>query len=493
MSDPDSRLSDPPPSIGDHRLRLPGSRLPTPNPPLLLLVAGVLELVVTAGGLLAHGSLAAYSTVIPSGEAGQVVYAFDGGQLFLGVALGLLCGTFVLAGYAASRLESRQALGVALAGTVVMASAFVPLYPWGAQDLVHNVADARTLWRYGQNPAVVPPAAHPDDPLARQVYSWPYTPSFYGPLSYAAYSVPAMLAGDDLVPNLLAFKSFNALALIALAAMAAQAATFFGGRRVQAVVLVGWNPLILFEVVGNGHNDVLMALAAVGALALATRARPTASVLALAVSVAAKLATAALLPILAAWLWWRTDRGQRVVLAAVVFALVGVGLAGCLVQDGDLAAARFAATDRPPARSVAAALGAALAPMLGGDPQPAARMLTWGLFAAVALAALARLDRSPRSLYSASFWVMAALVLLATRQIYPWYLTWFVPMGAVLAGSLEARLSGAFSVAGLLSYAVFTDWDQWGPVQDAMYLLAFVGVPALYLGLYERWARRGAR
>ena len=45
-------------------------------------------------------------------------------------------------------------------------------------------ADARTYWLYGENPAVVPPTAHPDDAFRPFVWVWADEPSAYGPLWY---------------------------------------------------------------------------------------------------------------------------------------------------------------------------------------------------------------------------------------------------------------------------------------------------------------------
>ena len=46
------------------------------------------------------------------------------------------------------------------------------------------------------------------------------------------------------------------------------AGELYPARRLRIVVLFGWSPLLLFESVGNGHNDIVMMVFVLGALLL---------------------------------------------------------------------------------------------------------------------------------------------------------------------------------------------------------------------------------
>ena len=149
------------------------------------------------------------------------LYGFGGGWFFLAGTLILLCGLFLLSLRFAATTSSP---GLAIAITAILITLFVGIYPSSSQDLFHNIASARTLWLYGENPMVTPPGAHPDDPLARQVRAWRDESSFYGPLFYGSSVLPSRLAGDDVLLNLLAFKAVHGLALLGLALLVGSAA-----------------------------------------------------------------------------------------------------------------------------------------------------------------------------------------------------------------------------------------------------------------------------
>src|SRR5688572_27369388 len=69
------------------------------------------------------------------------------------IAFLLYAGAVLLA----RRLNGRRPAAAALLIGAAYAAIFVPMNPVGAQDVYHNVFDSRILWRYGDNPNVVPP------------------------------------------------------------------------------------------------------------------------------------------------------------------------------------------------------------------------------------------------------------------------------------------------------------------------------------------------
>lgn len=426
------------------------------RPDLILSLVGAASTLVVVLGLVVPGSVFEFPHSLPADEPISIVYSFPGGRLLVFLVFGLLYFLFLAALHVASRVPARRGAVVALLGSVVLGAAYVPMFPTGSNDLFHNIADARTLWVYGENPMTVPPSAHREDAVARHATAWADTPFYYGPATYLAYGIPQTIARDDLIANLLAFKAFNGLALVGTAGLAGYTAgSVFGKRRSEAILLVGWNPLLLYEAVGNGHNDVLMMLPAMASLILITRLATLRSSIALILSIGVKYFSVLLLPIVGRWLWMNEDRSGRLRLAALGLALAGV-LVGYYLRFGGflLTSPEFVPT-RPPLRSPAAMLAFGLEPFLGSDSAAVARYVLWAVFAMLASIAALRLRPTPRSLYVMSFWVLLGAALLTVRQVYPWYLMWFIPLGALLPRSLEWHVAVLASVTGFLSYAFF--------------------------------------
>jgi len=452
-----------------------------------LLLAGLTLLLISAVGLLIPGSIFAYPRSIAASEPMTVLYSFPGGWLFLVGTLALLCGGFLFALRMAARVDSRVATPAAIGVAAALAALYVGIYPSSSQDVFHNIASARTLLVYGENPLVTPPAAHPEDPLVEQVRAWRDVSSFYGPLFYAASVIPSKLAGDDILRNLIAFKAVNALALLALALLVGEAAEVLApGHRTQAIVMTGWNPLLLYENVANGHNDVLMVLVVVAGLLLAVRGKIFGGVFAAALSAAVKYPAAPVALVVWAWSWLRGSRSERIVLLAFALGAGAIGTAILLLFAQQVEMGKEAAIGRPPVRSLTVLLDYALRPALDGQALSVARVLGWLAFGAVLLLSLRHLGPGPRSLVQATFWIMAAITLLTVRQIYPSYLIWFVGLGGILVGTTAWEVALLASIAGLLSNIVFPDWGRWSGADDVAFMAVFVGLPAAML-LAMRW------
>ncbi len=248
---------------------------------------------------------------------------------------------------------------------------------------------------------------------------------------------------------------------------------FAPGRRVQAMVLLGWNPMVLFEGVGNAHNDLLMAgfllLACYFAAASAAKAG-----LAWGISASVKYATALVAPVV---LWWLWRRGSLIISAIVIAAGV---VAMAAILDGRRVTNFGIFLDFPVFRTLYGAIYYALEPSQGERAIKLARYTCIGLFAVVTLSTLAFVvDASHRSLFRGCFWLMAAASLLLVTYFWPWYFLWFIPLGAVLAGSVEARVTVVASIAALMFYAIFPFADATRTLDYFMVAL-LAGVPFLY-------------
>jgi len=178
---------------------------------------------------------------------------------------------------------------------MLFALILVWLYPVTATDLFQYVLRARVRVVHGANPMTVPPSAFPDDPLLPFAGEWTGIVSPYGPAWELLAEGLAWLGARGAVSGALAYKGVALLAYLACTALVA-----WGARGdAQSVLFFAWNPLVLLEGVGNGHNDLLMLVGGVGAVLLWQRkGRWPIAVAAMSLAVLTKFSVALLAPLL---------------------------------------------------------------------------------------------------------------------------------------------------------------------------------------------------
>jgi len=184
---------------------------------------------------------------------------------FLLAAAAYLLGLWLLdRGVAAAPGAGRLVLGWAL--VFQMTLLLTPgLY---TTDIFSYVMYGQIGGLFGANPYVRPPNTFPTHPLLNWIHPmWHGQPSVYGPLwTDLSAALAPLLAPLSLVDQVLAYKLLMNLAYLAslgsLWWLLGRLGPGDGSRRARLVAfaLFAWNPLVLFEVVGNAHNDGLMAL-----------------------------------------------------------------------------------------------------------------------------------------------------------------------------------------------------------------------------------------
>jgi hypothetical protein len=121
----------------------------------------------------------------------------------------------------------------------------------------------------GHSPYVMTPGQFRSsgDPVGQVVSRnyWPY-PSRYGPLATATEAAASELAGDSAARTIFWLKVWNGLAYLALVLALDRIARSDPARRIRVHLLWSLNPLMLFALMANGHNDVLAAAAGASAL-----------------------------------------------------------------------------------------------------------------------------------------------------------------------------------------------------------------------------------
>jgi membrane-bound metal-dependent hydrolase YbcI (DUF457 family) len=333
------------------------------------------------------------------------------------------------------------ALGVAWLVAVVCASRVPAAIVWSAVAATHvvlllgpplSLTDVFNYLHYGRMPAtygVNPYTALPltvrQDP-AYHFSNWHHLPSPYGPLltllteGLAPFSLPAAYW---------IWKGLMLAAALGTLAFVAFAARRLGRSPQAAVVLVGLNPLVLVYGVGGAHNEPLVLLCGVAAVALAIVGwqAPTTP-------------------------WWDVGAGACAVLAAgfkpsaallvpvVVLAcrrrlpaLGGAGGAGALL----LAVVALVYGGHLPATGIQDGLVGplsvpnVLAALTGhGGLTPAGRAIAHVVLALAAVGATAAVAWRRAWLPGAAGFVMLASVLTLGWTM-PWYVWWVLPFAAL--------------------------------------------------------------
>ena len=385
---------------------------------------------------------------------GIVRFGFMGLAFFAAYGLGLLF----------SGLQpSRPALAVALGFPVLFAAPLWIMYPVGSQDMMHNVFDAVLLWQYGESPLTAPPLAHAEHPLFSILSVWEDEASYYGPLWYLLIAPTNWIGGNDFVANVLVQK-----ALVGLFYFGTTWMVYLITRRVRpqavvpAVVFFAWNPLVLFETVGNGHNDILMVFFGVTAYWLALDRRWSWAIVALTFGILVKYIFIVLGPLLVVYAV--QQEGRRALRPLILGGLAAtVVLVLCFIpffEGGKTFTSMFGGLARW-ISSPASLMNTSLAYIVEDEVRAGAitKRSTLALFAVVYLWMLWRQPPHYEGLISTSFYVLFLYLAIMGWWYWPWYFLWALPFAAVLVGGNAAMMAFIMALTSFLTY-IPVGWER---------------------------------
>lgn len=463
---------------------------------LLLLLCALLSLGIYLYGTLRF-PLATYLkpryqdigqlTSLPGGGYDPVA-----GEWFL-IAITVLFGAWGLACWVAGRAHARARAGwwrphallrLPLFGLPVAALAVLLfMYPVTAVDVIDYASQIRVMTIHHANPLTIPAGSFPGDPfVAYNPYY--FIPASYGPLWAVLSALFSFPAGDHILRAVLLQKLLSIVACLGCMVWVwLLTKRLCPERRWQAFVFFAWNPLVLFEVGANGHNDSIMAfflLAGLYAL-LAERWYWQALALPLLVaSVLVKWTTILLLPLAIVYLL----RGGRLrcwgLPALALGTVLTVGYAVPLVLpflDPKHTLGVFLQS-RTFGGSPLTLLHGLLVPIYGDQPHSAngagpsttiTQIVGAVLLALVEVALLVRLafpgpkarlepwkqlteaQRFMAVCVDASFWY----VVFATFAFHPWYLLALLPLAALDPRPLARTRCAMFAFCAPLGYLVY--------------------------------------
>ncbi|MGI5223690.1 polyprenol phosphomannose-dependent alpha 1,6 mannosyltransferase MptB [Actinoallomurus sp. CA-142502] len=152
-----------------------------------------------------------------------------------------------------------------LAAGIIAAGAFALMPPVGSADHLNYAAYGRMAVT-GNDPYVTTARSLPADPVARAVQDWRDTPTVYGPIATAQQTFASLVGGASVRLTVFVMSLTNALAFVAVGLLLYRTVRGDPARELRAVLLWIANPLLLFELVGGAHNDVLAIAFAVAGL-----------------------------------------------------------------------------------------------------------------------------------------------------------------------------------------------------------------------------------
>ncbi len=383
----------------------------------------------------------------------------------------------------------------------------IAMYPTNAIDVYIYAARSRLLTSYGENPnGVQPVTLWDDDPYMRFASrEWADNLSPYGPLWNQIAAPVTWIGGDSIGAAVIGFKLLSAASAIAIAwFIYALVRDWNPGWALPAALFWLWNPLVLWDGIGNAHNDVTLMLPVIAALWAWQRRHDHVVIPLILVSVLIKYVTVILIPIALIAVWRRSPSGRarrRTGLwsAAAVAGLIAVSMypfydAGAILSSLREQGTRVAGS---PAWVVRASLREW---SIADIPAQTIINVAYALVAIAIGGWMVACWRKPDWFPRAMFEVMFIFMLIASTNQRAWYVIWLVPLAAILIPDTPWRRALLWSVTSMIGHACTIwlwyvwDFDAWGYYWYALIIVGVVYIPVIALSIREllSWRRNGA-
>ncbi len=375
--------------------------------------------------------------------------------------------------------------------------AFVLMYPTNAIDVYIYAVRSRLLTEYGANPSAALPMTWWDvDPYMHFASrEWADDTSPYGPLWNQLAAPVTALSGDNIGLAVIGFKILSVIA-IALTGWLIYDALDHVGNDWALVAALFWllNPLVLWDGIGNAHNDVTLMLPTIAALWAWSRRYDNLVIPLLVAAFLIKYVSIILFPIAIVALWRRNSRAQRIEgalwafgggLLVVAFSLFPFYDLGAIVDSARAQGARISA-------SLAWWILATVNRLEIAQPTvETAQNVAY----AITIAAIAfwvwRVWTKPADFPRACFEATFAFMLVASTNQRGWYVIWLVPLAAMIIPAEPWRRTLTWSVTSMAGHACSIwlwfvwDWDNWDRYWYSSIMVGVVYLPVLAVTLWD--------
>jgi alpha-1,6-mannosyltransferase len=323
-----------------------------------------------------------------------------------------------------------------------------PMVPRLSQDLFSYLAHGLLGVIPGDNPLTRPADAVRDAVVGANLvtFGWHAYPGItpYGILWTHIEVEIARLSGGNVLVAMLLFKGVAIAASLATAWMI----WLVLGRirpdlQLQGTLAYLWNPLVLMEFAGEGHNDAVMSFFALAALAACVSSRPALSVGAQLLGAITKYVSVLFLPAQLMYLW-RTRRNRHLLALQVLLAggaIIALTVALYVPYWAGFHNSFFGILRRPVPNGLASLFGAVgmllrRTPLKPISEPLRALLLTAPLLGYIAWSSLRM--RDARDLARAFAWTAVIFLLVSSPDYWPWYAT--MPVALLCASDCEELL-----------------------------------------------------
>ncbi|HXI04490.1 MAG TPA: hypothetical protein VNI57_15055, partial [Candidatus Saccharimonadales bacterium] len=421
--------------------------------------------------------------------------------------LAALFGFYLMAYRETGRLaggERRAARGAVYAGTAAVILVLLFLPSLLSKDVFDYMVQGRILVLHRANPFQISGSAFGSDAFVRAM-GWPQYTTLYGPGWVSACALLSWLAPGNLAGSLLVYKAVFAAVHLANGLIIAALLRGWGRDPLGGEILYLWNPLVILEVVGQGHNDGFLMLWALLGLLLIQRRESirtfydeSLGTVCMTISILIKYVTGPLLVFLLA-ARWRERGGVRGLVRAIglAFVALGVALVGYMPYASGMDFFNFL---RPYNHGSYQGGTLMLLNMvlhkfmgetgLGGERAGDIMLLTGTVLALLTLALallLAFRTRNEQDVARNGLIVLFGYILVVTALLRVSYGVWIVSLAVLVAPGLLRRSALIFS-ASVMTLDIFwvfaiRSMGSGAPVyrEQALSAVVAVGVPISYL------------
>lgn len=366
---------------------------------------------------------------------------------------------------------------------VALVIIFAFMYPTTAIDVFVYAARSRVFTHYGADPMTTPANKFFFDHFVRFAQQYGDNISVYGPLWNLLAAPITVLSGESMGKAIVGFKLLAVLSTIASAILIYLVLREISPQGASlGVLLFLWNPLVLWEIPGNGHNDLVFLIFVLLAILAWQRGFGFVSPALLLAGAMVKYVPFIMLPIFLVAIGSQSlskSLDLRKILFGVVSCCVVLLISFWPFYNPWAIYESIREQDRIMLVSPASALINFLS---GGkvdqDIASWVKLTGRGIFLIVLLILLWVVWKSPKFLPFAVFECLFMYLILAAWSVQNWYGVWLVAIAALINGWHRARAI-SMSIGMLYVYGLFI-WVRYLWIQDGIELL-YWGVLMIFL------------
>jgi hypothetical protein len=416
------------------------------------------------------------------------------------ISVGLL---YFLGLRAAYQTSSKTAWMIVIASSIAFIVLFLFMAPLDARDIYDNIFHGRILGVYGANPFRDLISSFPHDPFFKYPW-WKNSPSAYGPLWEALAGITARLAGDAIIANILAFKILPGIFhLMSIAVVVAFLRRTQPQHALAGALLLGWNPVVLYETWGNGHNDITMMFWILLAALFISQKRYSLGILSLVAGTLIKFIPILLIPTATLLSFHSLENIKSRFWFIVKTSLAGLILImiAYLPFWSGMATFSIARRMRMFTTSIPALMYTLLKPAIGWSE--AARLVSLGAFGLLAIFTVIQTLRvqkqeSTEDFLQTAFNILAFYLLVTCLWFQQWYGIWLIALAPLLPVP-SRRFALVFGFWVMTKQLIFVQLIvpfmshhlEMGIWLEPLLALIVIGVPWIYalldLRMYRRW------